>query len=250
MSAEMGVDRARAQLDQMGYDTSQLSPDVLGEAQKAAAPPAISGLGSTGLVGLLGEGLVSSIGDFTGAYDYSSPIEQAQAAAMERANVHHPAAAERAQQAYADDQPGAIGPALGAVGSAIGDAAGAVGRAFGGYGSKEAAEEAGFTYNTGATGQISIDPPSMNIGGLDTKLGYSSKTQRQISQVEAKLGKLSPEETAIAAKYSKTKKAISKIQRARRDASRDGRSSGEGGGFGGGHGATGASGGSGGLGIH
>jgi hypothetical protein len=212
-AADVGIDRART-----AYDGHVSDLDAFGEYGDEAnvrGAAEMAGLNQFGAIGLAGQALAGSLG-----YG-ETPYGEAERAAVQQAEQNFLGSgmvpgvysdAQMAEQTLGDKAKGMLGDAVSAAGSGIASGMEAVG----GYGSKEAAEEAGFTYNTGATGQISIDPPSMNIGGLDQKLGYSSKTQRQISQVESKLGDLTPAEEAIAAKYSKTKKAVSKIQKARR----------------------------------
>jgi hypothetical protein len=137
------------------------APESRAAAERAAAPPR-----GTGLLGYLGEYTVSSLGDLTGLFGYEDPTTQAENALMqaefERSQV------ERGRlpgDVFDQRSPGLASRALGYTGDAINRGL----QAIGGYASRRAAEEAGFRYNIDDSGQISIEPPSMNMFGLDDR---------------------------------------------------------------------------------
>lgn len=160
LSADIAEGREEDSLSYFG-GSPEASPEVRAAMERAAAPPR-----GTGLLGLLGEGMVSSIGDLTGLYQTKSPIEQAQLAGLKEASRQKYSGTEYGL--YKDPEaetPSLASRAIGRTGSAISSGL----EAIGGYGSKQDAIDAGFQYMTDESGQISISPPSMNVFGLDDR---------------------------------------------------------------------------------
>jgi hypothetical protein len=153
-SADIATNRARNVPNEISSfaDIGQFSgsPEARAAAERAAAP-----VRGTGLLGLLGEGAVSLLGDFTGMFDVASPIEQAEEAIAQSEFQRSQIQAGRlpGDVLGQPDRPGMLSRAGSAIGTGM--------EAIGGFGSRAAAEEAGFTYNVDDKGQISIDPPTM-----------------------------------------------------------------------------------------
>jgi hypothetical protein len=142
-ASDIGLEREMEGLK--GYlDTDQLPESVVAGAQRAAAPPR-----GTGLLGLLNEGLISTLGDATSLYEYHSPVEQAQVESLREASrFKHKGTPYGLYKDPEEETPGMIDEALGFLGGA--------------FGSREEAERKGFKYKKDPkSGQISIDPPHM-----------------------------------------------------------------------------------------